>query len=547
MCNHDKPQPKKPKQRHGSALEHGRAHQQDHQDWSRRTFLRQMGIAGTASFFLGNMPITALASSPLALALNNDTSDRILVLIRLKGGNDGLNTIIPLFDYGTYQSNRPTIAIPQNEVINLSNELGMPTSMQPLENLWQDGQMKVINNVGYAAQNLSHFRSTDIWSSASDSNVVDNTGWMGRTLEQEYPDFLNNPPADPPAIQMGSAGNLTFVNSDELNMALMVADPEQLYQIAQTGQLYDPNAVPTCYYGEQLHYLRVVANNTFRYAEVVAQAYENGDNAVEHQNFGIGDQLALVARLIRGGLGTRLYMVTHDGFDTHANQPNQHPLLMNYLAQAVDDFYADLAAGGHDNRVLSMTFSEFGRRPEQNASNGTDHGAAAPMMVFGPGLEGNGFLGGLPDMVNLDNNGNLPFEIDFRQVYATVLEQWLCLEPDQVDLALGETFERLDDLGLNCTVTSTSGPGAISSIGLQAFYYRGFLNVEYHLPEGMPVEITLFNMLGQPMRKVFSGYQPGGSHQQRYPLNDIGWASGIYVCTVRAGGQIYSKQIRLTI
>ncbi|MCB0636676.1 MAG: DUF1501 domain-containing protein, partial [Lewinella sp.] len=364
MCHHDKKQPN-PKQRHGSAIEHGQAHQRDHQEWSRRTFLRQMGIAGTASFLLGKMPITALASSRLALALNNNNNDRILILIRLKGGNDGLNMIIPVFDYGAYQANRPTIAIPQNEVISLSDELGMPNSMQPLDALWQEGQMKVVNNVGYPDHNLSHFRSTDIWSSASDSNVVDDSGWLGRTLEQEYPDFLNNPPTDPPAIQIGSAGNITFVNSDELNMALMVANPEQLYDIAQTGQLYDPNAVPTCYYGEQLHYLRVVANNTFRYAEVVAQAYENGTNSVEHQNFGIGDQLALVARLIRGGLGTRLYMVTHDGFDTHANQSNQHPLLMNYLAQALNDFYADLEEGGHDSRVLSMTFSEFGRRPEQ--------------------------------------------------------------------------------------------------------------------------------------------------------------------------------------
>ena len=128
-------------------------------------------MAGTAAFLLGKMPLTALASSPLALALNNNNNDRIVVLIRLKGGNDGLNTIIPLFDYGTYQSNRPTIAIPENEVINLSDALGMPNSMQPLAPLWQEGQMKVVNNVGYANQNLSHFRSTDIWSSGSDSQV----------------------------------------------------------------------------------------------------------------------------------------------------------------------------------------------------------------------------------------------------------------------------------------------------------------------------------------------------------------------------------------
>lgn len=546
MCNHDK-KTNTSKQKRGIALEHGQAHTQDHQSWSRRTFLRQMGIAaGTASFMLGSTPLKAITSSPLAMALSSAmTEDRILVLIRLKGGNDGLNTIIPLFDYGTYQSGRSNIAIPENQVINLTGELGMPDTMGALENMWLDGQMKVINNVGYEDHNLSHFRSTDIWSAAVDADQPAQSGWLGRMLGEQFPDFLTDPPTVPPAIQMGSAGNLVFNNLDGFDMSLNVANPEQLYSIAQTGQLYDPLAVPECHYGEQLSYLRSVANNTFRYAEVVADAFDQGDNSVEYDNNGLAQQLALVARMVRGGLGTRLYMVVHDGFDTHANQSNNHPVLVNQLARAVQTFHEDLSNGGHGQRALSMTFSEFGRRIEQNASGGTDHGAAAPLLMFGEGLNGNGSLGGLPNLQDVDQNGNLQYNVDFRQIYATVLEQWLCIDPSLVDQVMGESFERLTGLELSCTVTDTWTPPETQAVNLQAYYQGGQLFVSYDLATASPIDITLYNMLGQPMKTVFQGYQMSGNQRFSFPLSDIGWAAGVYVCTLRVGNQQYSKRISL--
>lgn len=545
MCN-DKKHNHSPER--GIGLEHGKAHEQDHSQWSRRTFIRQLGIAGTASFLLGRTPLTALTTSPLAKALATSTTedDRILVLIRLKGGNDGLNTIIPLFDYGSYQNARNDIAIPQNELINLTDELAMPNTMSALENMWQDGQMKLVNNVGYPDHNLSHFRSTDIWSSAVAGSETSESGWLGRLLEDEFPDFLTNPPMTPPAIQMGSAGNLVFNDSAGFDMSLNVASPDQLYDIAQTGQLYDPLDVPTCHYGEQLSYLRSVTNNTFRYAEIVAEAYGEGTNGVEYDNNNLASQLALVARLIRGGLGTRLYMVVHDGFDTHANQEDNHPNLVNQLARAVSHFHEDLSLGGAGDRVLSMTFSEFGRRIQQNASGGTDHGSAAPLFLFGEGLNGNGSLGGLPDLQEVDQNGNLVFTTDFRQVYATVLEQWLCIDPSLVDQVMGETFERLSGLELTCSPTSTWSPQPkVTSINLQAYYHAGQLHISYDLEESKPVNITLYNMLGQPMKKLQESYQVSGHHQYSIPLSDIGWAAGAYVCNVRVGGQQHAKQIRL--
>ncbi|MCB9272607.1 MAG: DUF1501 domain-containing protein [Lewinellaceae bacterium] len=539
MCNHDK----KPTPRHGSAIEHGQAHELDHHSWSRRMFIRNLGIAGSVSLMLGRMPITAIASSPLAIALSNSDNERILVLVRLKGGNDGLNTIIPVFDYGAYQANRPGIGIPLADITNLNTEFGIPNWMGDILPLWQDGKMKVANSVGYPNHSLSHFRSSDIWASASDADVVEDSGWLGRFLEGQFPDYLTNPPSIPPAIQIGGSGNLIFTNTDEVNMGVIVDDPNALYEIAQNGELYDTANLPDCYYGDQVGYLRTVANSTFRYAESISQAYNASANAVAYDN-GFAQQLALVARLIKGGLGTRLYMVTLDGFDTHAGQNNIQPNLLNTLAKAMKAFYDDLAVGGFDKGVLSMTYSEFGRRIEQNASGGTDHGAAAPLLLFGEGLNGNGFVGDNPDLHNLDPNGNLQFSTDFRQVYATLLEYWLCVDADIVDGVLGQSFTRLPELGLDCAPTPVFAPPAMQ-LKHWASYEGGQVGVNYVLPEGMPVQVEIYNMLGQPVANLFNGYEPAGQHRHVFHAGHARVAAGYYVYSIRAGRQVFSQKLRV--
>ena len=531
------------KLRHGAALEHGKAHAQDHNRWSRRSFLRNLGIAGGTSILMGKFPVTAMAGAPLAMALNNTGDDRILVLIRLQGGNDGLNMIVPIFDYGTYQSLRPTIRIPEADLFNLNDEFGIPSTMSDLQNMWLDGQMKVVNTVGYPDQNLSHFRSTDIWTTASDADENLSSGWMGRFLESEFPDFITNPPDIPPAIQIGGAGNLTFNNSEMINMSVNVTNPDELFQIAQNGELYDATDVPDCYYGEQLSYVRTVTNSTFRYAEVIKQAYDASTNAADYQ-FGLGEQLALVARLIKGNLGTKLYMVTLNGFDTHAGQNGTHPNLMFQLSNAVRNFYEDLAAGGMAHQVLSMSFSEFGRRIEQNASNGTDHGAAAPLLLFGEGLNGNGVLGENPDLVNLDPVGNLVPSVDFRSIYATVLENWLCIEPTLVDSILGQSFERLPDIGLDCLDTSTA---AVPRLDIKHWvaYQGSQIVINYTLPESMPITVQVFNILGQPVQTLFNGRQMAGTHQHTFHTGFASMSSGYYIYSIRSGDQVFSQKIQV--
>lgn len=528
----------------GSALEHGAAHERDHQHWSRRSFLQSLGITSGGSILLGSLPVSAMLTSPLAFALSEGESDRILVMIRLKGGNDGLNTIIPLADYGTYQSLRPTIRTAQSDTWNLNPAFGMPKTMQTLQPVWQEGKMKVVHSVGYPDQNLSHFRSSDIWASASDSAVLDDSGWLGRYLQTLYPDFLMNPPALPPAIQIGSVGNLAFNDKNDVNISVSLNDPNELFEIAQNGQLYPLTNLPDCLYGEQLGYMRAVANSTFVYAGVIKKSYDLGKNQIEYPNGSLGKQLALVSRLIKGNLGTKFYMVTLDGFDTHARQNELHPALLKEVADSINAFYKDLAFSAKDKDVLAMTISEFGRRPEQNASNGCDHGAAAPLLLFGEGLNGNGLVGTAPNLRDLDRDGNLKFGTDFRSIYATVLENWLCINANTVNAVLGKNFPRLN-LGLACRNTTAVQGIAVPTIQHEARYISSQqIDIHYTLPEATMVKLDVFNMLGQPVATLVNGFQLEGAHQVTFAPTGM-MASGQYFYRIQAGQRVIGEAIRV--
>ncbi len=529
----------------GSAKEHGKAHEEDHLRWSRRAFLRNMGLAGGMGMLLGKVPVFASERWSINAALNQSPTDRALVLIRFKGGNDGLNTVVPLYDYGTYSNLRPTLRIPQNELVNLTDEIAIPNFMQDMYPLWDEGKMKVIHSVGYPDQNLSHFRSSDIWASASDADVAENSGWLGRYFSGLYPDFLANPPETPPAVQIGSLGNLTFIDPNNVSMAMTVSNPDQLYEIAQTGQLYDVGNLPDCYYGEQVGYLRAVANTTFIYAGVIKEAYDAGSNAVDYGEGELARQMALVARLIKGNLGAKVYMVELDGFDTHANQPDEHPALMEEVARSVKNFFDDLEAGGWDDKVLCMSTSEFGRRVEENSSEGTDHGSAAPMFLFGPGLNGSGESGTQPDLQDLDDVGNLKFGTDFRSIYATMLEYWLCIDAEVVDDALGNVFDRIDDLGLTCESVGSWEPPLVQGLEHKALYDMANREVYvfYELPRSARVKVEIVDVLGQSIAVLYNGYQMAGTY--RYPWHSPRYrlSSGLFYYRILIDGRSYSGKV----
>ena len=475
----------------------GTCNPDEHKAWNRRSFLQALGLVGGGSMMLANSNLTVSRPSALSMALSETENDKILIICRLGGGNDGFNTIVPVYDYDTYANARPLIKIPPSEFINLEkDQFAMPKPMNKLENMWGDGQMKVVHGVGYEDQSLSHFKGTDIW---ANTNITERerSGFMGRYFQDLYPDYLFNPPAAPPSIQIGSIGNLIFRGPDN-HFSFAISDPRRLEQIIENETFYNLTDLPDCTYGEKLKFLRETTNVTYNYADEISAAFNRSNDFAGYlEDDSFARQLRIIARLIKGNLGTKVFMVTLGGFDTHNDQIQRHQTLLNSLSEGITNFYADLADAGWDDKVLTMTISEFGRRFKENGSLGTDHGTAAPIMFFGTGLNGNGFIGEHPSLSNLTRGGNVGNTNDFRQVYATVMKEWLCINAEVVDKALlGAQFESLD-LGFNCSGTTTSILPDGERLNHVVTYADNQTFININNPETTHADISLFNIIGQ--------------------------------------------------
>ena len=487
---------------------------------------------------MSGLPFNKLMGNPM-LSSTLTSTDRSLVIIRLKGGNDGLNTIVPVFDYSTYASFRPNLKIPQANLLPLDSMYSVPNFASSLKNMWDSGMMKVIHNVGYDDQDLSHFVSSDVMDS-SNIGSVDASGWMGRYLWDQNPDFISQPPLEPLAIQVGGDGNILFFNEDSINMAMNVIDPVELYNIVQTGSVYNVVGNAQCYYDDQLDFMKSMINSTYTQSQSIYDAFNNSTNAVAYPA-GLGESLSVVSRLIKGGLGTKIYMLTLDGFDTHASQDTNHPDLLTELGDSVKAFYNDLNDGGVDENVLCMTFSEFGRRVDDNFSMGTDHGTAAPWFMFGAALGGNGFVGDNVDMSDLDIIGNLKHTIDFRNVYSTILQDWLCANELLTDTILGGQYNKLQ-LGFNCVNSATPPIEQYRNLH-QLRYHDGVPYIFLTLPESANVKLEAFNMLGKKIASTNNDYFSTGTHRINIPGANK-WASGAYMYSLYISGKMESGKMQ---
>lgn len=519
-------------------------HDKEHSTWNRRSFIQALGLAGAGGIMLGHASITASKPSPLSVALAASENENILVIIRLKGGNDGLNTIVPIYDYATYANLRPNIRHQQSNLINLNADFAIPNYMGGLESVWGDGKMKVIHGVGYPQQNLSHFRSAAIWASTDDINV-EPTGWWGRYYEDLYPDYLINPPEVPPAVQIGSIGDLIFEGNDS-NYAFSVANTEQLASVAQNGVQHDVTNLPDCVYGDKLLFMRATTNTTVRYSSVINAAYMASSNSSSYSDEPLAKQLAIVARLIKGNLGTKVYMVTLDGFDTHANQVGDQQELLEDLSDSIKNFYDDLAATGMDNKVLTMTISEFGRRPYENGSNGTDHGAASPVMLFGAGLDGNGFVGTHPNLTEWDADDNLIPTTDFRDVYSTVLTEWFCLDTSVVSsILLNQTYQTLN-MGITCQALSNNDFSDTTRFVHIPIYQNNRTLIEINMPNTANVDIRLYDLMGREVGSLENKIlYPGKYSIDVKEKIKTRLSYGQYIYRISTGGQFYSKSIQI--
>ncbi|GAB4049275.1 DUF1501 domain-containing protein [Spirosoma litoris] len=397
-----------------------------------------------------------MAQTSLMPAIGQDLpNDRVLVLIQLVGGNDGLNTVIPVDQYGAYQAARPNIALPQNKILKLNgaDTVALHPALTEIQQLFNEGKAGIVQAVSYPKPNFSHFRATDIWMTGSDSDKILNTGWAGRYLNDTFPGFPEKYPTesmpDPLAIQIGSVVASAF-QGPAFPMGLAISNPSSFYDLVEDKTETTPNTR----WGNQLAYLEKVSQKTDQYAGVIKKAAQSitkqSDKYPAPGKNPLADQLKIVARLIGGGLRTKVYLVSLSGFDTHAKQveaddttTGAQAQLLRRVSEAVGAFMDDLKGLNATDRVMGMTFSEFGRRIKSNASGGTDHGAAAPVFYFGNTVKG-GVIGTNPQLpTNVTVNDNVAMQHDFRSVYATVLQQWLNLPSNDIQTVLMGQFPLL--------------------------------------------------------------------------------------------------------
>ena len=481
--------------------------------------MQSLGLMAGGSMMVAGTPIQALHAASLPAFLRADSSDRILVLIQLFGGNDGLNTLIP-FEDDEYYRVRPRLAIPKTHALPFHTDLGFHPALAPLLPIYNEGKMGVVHSVGYPEPDLSHFRSTDIWLTGSKTDDYLNSGWVGRSMETELErlgelDY-------PLAVQLGFASPL-LLRGENRGTGMSINNPSQFRRLAGSGKLYDAANVPNSPLGAELAFTRSVANDAFRYADAIQAAAQSGSNAIEYPyGTGLGDNLAIVARLIKGNLGAKIYHVVLSGFDTHAQQADMHRYLLSTLAESVTAFSSDLADAGREQDVLIMTFSEFGRRVEENGSFGTDHGSSAPLFLFGPPVAG-GVYGATPDLQNLDNFGNLPYQFNFRNVYHTVLQDWFGFSPGRTKDVIGDDFQSLGFIA-NPIATSTASRQPGSRFNLAQNYPNPFTDrttISYTLQQPGPVSLQVYDIQGRLVRDLVQGVQPAGDHSVTLPASRL--------------------------
>lgn len=426
----------------------------------RRKFLRNtVPVAVTMPALLNGFSFTAQGTESSLARLLEQTltdTDHVFVLVQLGGGNDGLNMVIPLDIYGNYYNARTNVAIPQSQVLRLdgTDKSGLHPAMTAMQNMFNEGKMNIVQSVGYENPSFSHFRDTDVWNSGDtrrNRRERVKTGWMGRYLENEYPGypdaFPNTEMTDPLAIQISNYPTLLMQGSI-YSMGLSITNPEKVYSFVNPFSDYPLSSVPA---NKELKFLRVISEKTKIYSDIIRAAYQRASTMATYptENY-LAEQLKIVARLIKGGLKTRVYTVSLGGFDTHKRQVNasdtttgMHAKLMKELSSGISAFQQDLEMMGLDDRVMGMTYSEFGRRIKSNASLGTDHGAAAPLIMFGKNAK-KGILGTSPDIpADIQVVNNIPFQYDFRSIYASVLEQWFCVKQPALNSILLQNYQSL--------------------------------------------------------------------------------------------------------
>lgn len=392
----------------------------------RRKFLKQSSLASSLFF----VPSFVKAFEQVA---NSKLGYKRLVIIQLSGGNDGLNTVIP-FRNDLYYKERPTLGIKVNDIIKLNDEVGLNKNLVALKRLYDDGHLAIINNVGYPNPIRSHFRSMDIWQTATDSDKYSQSGWLGR--------YLDNYGRQPySAIEIDDS--LSLAMKGETNNAIATQNPDALYNLSKDPYFkniinHQNDAHLSDHNLGYLYKSMISAESSAKYIYETSKTFSSNK---EYPKNKFANQLKTTAQFINSGLNTTVFYTSLGGFDTHVNQLNTQKRLLGIYGESIEAFVQDLKENNTFKDTLVLTFSEFGRRVKQNANVGTDHGTANNVFIIGDNLKKQGLYNNMPSLSDLDDNGDLKFGIDFRTIYATVLSKWLEVNDRKV---LNNSFNQLD-------------------------------------------------------------------------------------------------------
>lgn len=392
----------------------------------RRDFIKQSTLASSLFF----VPSFVKAFENVA---TTKLGYKKLVIIQLAGGNDGLNTIIP-YTNDIYYKSRPKLAISKEKALKVNDEIGFHKNLAPLKNLYDQGNLTIINNVGYPNPNRSHFRSTDIWQSASNSNEYLNTGWLGR-----YIDTYGKAPYS--GIELDDSLSL-ILKGEKIN-GIATRNPRILNANTQTPYFkklinYQTEEHLSEHNLGYLYKTMIEAKSSAKYIYEKTKTFKSN---LEYPKNSFGKQLKTTAEFINSHIESKVYYVSMGGFDTHADQVNKQAKLLKTYSEAVTVFVEDLKKNDTFKDTLIVTFSEFGRRVKQNAGGGTDHGAANNVFIIGNDLNKKGFYNEMPNLNQLDKNGDIIHTVDFRSIYATILDKWLAVDDEKI---LNKSFNKLN-------------------------------------------------------------------------------------------------------
>ncbi len=511
----------------------------------RRSFLRNT-TAFTLPAFFGGFSVSAMPSNLMSGMINGD-SDRVLVLIDLNGGNDGLNSFIPLDSYDNLFNARQNVIIPESNILDMTDTIGLHPAMSGIRNMYNNGNLTLVQGVGYPDQNRSHFRSADIWNTASDADEYKPTGWVGRYLDDAFPGYPGNFPnsdcPDPFAITLGKSISGTCQGLDS-NFSMAIINTNNIGGLTTGVEVAQQD---DCY-GSEMDFLVETFKKSNEYGERVVAAMEAGSsNGGLYPDTTLAEQMKTVAQLISGGLGTKIYVLKLGGFDTHADQVvdgdptiGAHTELLTKLSDAIYAFQEDLKLQGLDERVVGMTFSEFGRKIISNAGVGTDHGSAAPMMVFGSCINA-GVIGDNPEIgQNVDEDEGVAMQYDFRWIYGSILMDWFEVSEEKVKMLLSDDFQYMPVLS-ECAASNNKEITIITEAKASPNPFFQNFNITFNILQKDFVKIDISDVLGKTVKVIMGQNLNAGPHEVPVDINGV--ASGIYFARIQVGNGVKTLRV----